>query len=221
MSLGTVVSKAILSRDGDLYRFRNEIEKTGLFTGGRLFYSVESQIDEIVADLIRLRAEKKARKEKEERINNLKVGDEVTVVGFGRHSEGSCASFQDTHGVTRFRVTGFSGKEGEYPFHRIVVGHLPSLKSDNRWEIHASSITEVFPAPVQKFRGPERRIERQDMVRTGSELHLVKTIEAVSRLRSLSEDETEALKAAQARIRKDKTANGFRKGGDRRINGQF
>ncbi len=73
-----------------------------------------------------------------------------------------------------------------------------------------------------EFKNKDRRIAKHDrrvedlcIVRSGSSLHVVRCLESVAKTAPLNEDERDVLASHQAKIRRDGTANGFRKS-DRR-----
>jgi len=170
------------------------------------------ELEKLASEYLTLKAEAKARKEKEERIKNIKVGDGVSVFGFGKIETNPCMG-----------DAAFFGNGPSIVFEVVAISDdCITIKSSNgrhQWSLYKSQIFDVFPVPVHKVRGRDRRREVYVTV-SGTDLHIVRTLESVSKLRSLSEDEIEVLKSAQSRIREDGTANGFRKSG-RRANDRF
>lgn len=176
-------------------------------------YGCLEELEKLASEYLTLKTEAKARNEKEERIKNVKVGDRVSVFGFGE------IETNPFNGGAEFFGNGPS------PVFEVVAisDNCITIKSSNdryQWNLCKSQIFDVFPAPVHKVRGKDRRVMDTSYVTSGTDLHIVRTLESASKLRSLSEDEIEVLKSAQSRIRKDGTANGFRKS-DRRANDRF
>lgn len=169
------------------------------------------ELEKLASEYLTLKAEAKARKEKEDRIKNIKVGDGVSVFGFGKIETDTCsdASRFGNRPSTAFEVVAISDDSIK----------IKSSNGRHQWSLYKSQIFDVFPVPVRKVRGKDRRREVYVAV-SGSDLDIVRTLEFAAKLRSLSENEIEVLKSAQSRIRKDGTANVFRKS-DRRVNDRF
>lgn len=114
-------------------------------------------------------------------------------------------AYFDSDSPVRFRVIGHDPRHVQIEF----VDRQYSLK----WTVGRSAIVSV--EGDRRIEKNDRRVEDQSAVRSGSSIHVVRCLESVAKTASLNEDEREVLATHQAKIRRDGTANGFRKS-DRR-----
>lgn len=150
----------------------------------------------------RLKEEESERKRKEEMVNNLKVGDIVELEGTG-----SCKG-----GPSFFSLPNRSGLE--FIVSGIFPGGFSVSPSPNEFGLkylcHNGMLVSVSSCRKHITRGQERR-KSQSIFKSGSDIALSRTLEFAARERQLSEDEIEVLKSAISRLRKDGSANGYRK----------
>lgn len=172
--------------------------------------SLEDALNSLYNDYIRLKTNEEKSMAHKRSLADIRVGDIVSVSGIGRidyapfGSSGGVAYF-DSYFPVRFRVIGHDPRHVQIEF----VDRQYSLK----WTVGRSAIVSV--EGDRRIEKNDRRVEDQSAVRSGSSIHVVRCLESVAKTASLNEDEREVLATHQAKIRRDGTANGFRKS-DRR-----
>lgn len=172
--------------------------------------SLEDALNSLYNDYIRLKTNEEKSMAHKRSLADIRVGDIVSVSGIGRidyapfGSSGGVAYF-DSDSPVRFRVIAHD------PRH-VKIEYVDKRYSFN-WTVGRSAIVAV--QGDRRIEKNDRRVENQKEVSSVSSLNVVKCLESVAKTISLSEYEREVLATHQAKIRRDGTANGFRKS-DRR-----
>jgi hypothetical protein len=133
------------------------------------------------------------------------VGDRVFVSGYGNNGRGGLVCFRDGE---ECRITGSSEN---MPLFQVSRLSHKGGKCEFAWA-YSHCFSDFAP------RGERRQSDRRSQIdaRSGTFYGLISSLEDFSRARSytenpLTEDQIEVLKDALSHVRKDGSANGYRK----------